>query len=76
MKDQLDISSITGNNSQSELTSLLKEYASQHQRDIRSFISSKSGEVADLNSFWIFNGLSLTTTKSMMLALNERDDVE
>ncbi len=76
MRDQLDISNIAGNIPQSEFTSLLKEYANQHQRDIRSFLSLKSGEVEDLNSFWIFNGLSLKTTKSILQLLAKRDDID
>jgi len=40
------------------------------------FLSSNHEEVEDLRSFWIFNGLSLKTTKSILLALTERDDIE
>ena len=48
--------------SQYELLQLLEEGA-------------KSGTVTDINSFWIFNGISCITTREMIASLSERKDI-
>jgi len=76
MKEQFNISNIKSGVLRSDKIILLQKYANIHQQNIMGFLSSKPEEVEDLRSFWIFNGLSLKTTKSILQLLAKRDDID
>lgn len=75
MKEQSDLSPMR-QFSKSEKLQYLQEFALQHQTDLLEFLYSLSDKVTDIESWWIFNGLSFSSTQDIIVTVASRADVD
>jgi bacillopeptidase F len=76
MKDQMILSQVSGNLTITMKVRMLQNHAQVCQEEILSCLKAFPDDIADVKSFWIFNGLSMKTTRAVIYMLAEREDVE
>jgi len=75
MKEQPDLSSIQEAPKQTKLL-FLQEFAMSHQADLLDHLYSMGDSVTDLHSWWIFNGLSFSSTREIIEKIAAREDID
>lgn len=58
-----------------EKIAYLKEFCRKDQADLLKFLAQQR-DVAHIKSYWLFNGLSFTATKKVILEMIRRDDID
>ncbi|HEX7319666.1 MAG TPA: S8 family serine peptidase [bacterium] len=75
MKNQMMFSQAPVNLATAMKVKLLQDHAQTCQEDILNYLAAFSDQVEDIKSFWIFNGLSMKATRTIIEMMAEREDV-
>ena len=75
MKEQPDLSIMQNAQKQTKLQ-FLQEFCLANQEDLLDYLYSLGNKVADLRSWWIFNGLSFSSTQDIIERVAARADVD
>jgi hypothetical protein len=82
MADQYDGSSLDARTSflsrkqrTAFVTQELKNFSANSQADLLTLLNEAKGQVSDIQSFWIFNGIACKATPTMIQAIAQRPDV-
>ena len=76
MKAQADLTIMPKGTTKAEKLLYLKEFAREHQAELLSYLRSQDDKIKNLRTFWIFNGMVLTTTKDLIKKIAQREDVD
>ncbi len=76
MKNQADLSQLDRGISKTEKILYLQEYSLDDQADILNHLASFEDEISDLQTWWIFNGLTFRASKNIIDQVAVRHDVE
>ncbi len=74
MQGKADLSTIPRSDRKARLH-YLQNFAQVTQRDLLAFLHQRQDQIEELRSFWIFNGLYLKATKSLIQDLLQRTDI-
>ncbi len=75
MKEQPDLSIMQKAPKQAKLQ-FLQEFCLTNQADLLEYLYSLGNRVADLQSWWIFNGIAFNSTRDIIERVAARDDVD
>ncbi len=76
MKAQADLSIMPKGTTKAEKILYLQEFTREHQADLLNYLQAQGDKIKNLKTFWIFDGMALTTTKSIIKKIAQRNDVE
>lgn len=75
MKDRADLACLPDYTTKQDKIIFLQQFSQQNQEDLIAFLR-ESDAVEYMQSFWIFNGIVLTTTKQIIMRIAKRCDVD
>ena len=76
MKAQADLTMMPKGTTKAEKLLYLQEFAREHQAELLNYLRSQGNKIKNLRTFWIFNGMVLTTTKDIIEKIAQREDVD
>ncbi len=76
LKNQPDLSILPRDLSKEEKILFLKKYAQAEQANLLNDLTILSDDISDIQTYWIFNGLSLNVTKRAILSIAAHNDVD
>jgi len=76
MKAQADLSTLPEGTTKAEKILYLQEYAEYYQADLLNYLANFSDKINNLKTFWIFDGLTFSTTKDIIVVVAARNDVD
>ena len=84
LKEQMDLQTLTDAvkglpkpERRAMVAQILTEFSARHQREILAYLGEmeKAGQVTDVKSFWINNGIYCKASKDVITTLDNRDDI-
>ncbi|RLI51862.1 MAG: hypothetical protein DRP09_18785, partial [Candidatus Thorarchaeota archaeon] len=76
MKKQADWSMISENATKAEKILYLQSLAETEQADLLNYLEGLGDKITDLNTWWIFNGLTFKATRDIIETVAAREDVD
>src|SRR4030042_641032 len=75
MKNQTGLAELPGSFSKNDKINYLKYFAKADQKRLLDYLSNFPDQLSGLQSYWIFNGLALKTTKDIVISLAGCEEV-
>ncbi len=75
LRGQADLTKLPPSFSKNDKINHLKEFARFQQKDLLDFLANFTLEVAEIQTYWLFNGLYLKTTRKVIEQIAKRNDV-